>query len=85
MWPSKLALLEGIAVRVPHDITAHLTEQFGRGWAADCVSSGWDHVQERRIRSRLKGPCSELQAQCGWVGGVDRFRLAFRPATTTHT
>lgn len=61
IFPCKSNLFEGIIMNMPNNPCAILNKLYSSNWENTCVSSSYNHRQERKFKKVFKIKCSELQ------------------------
>ena len=64
MFPSKPATMHGVNIRIPNNITKHLTVRYGLSYMTVCSSPWRDHKNERGIKNTKTHQCDLVIKNC---------------------
>ena len=51
LFPSNPGIIHGLEIRIPKNISKHLTLRYGEGYMQKCASPFWDHKNEKGIKN----------------------------------
>lgn len=64
LFPSNPGIIHGLEIRIPKNISKHLTLRYGEGYMQKCASPFWDHKNEKGIKNAKTMNCSTVVTNC---------------------
>lgn len=64
IFPSAMGSMNGLSLRIPKNLTKHLTLRYGSLYMQNCQSPIWDHKNEKGVTNVKTFNCSTIVENC---------------------